>query len=464
MSMISGKGDLKFTFLLVVLAFFLVFLCQISIDKGPFIAISIIAGLLVGFITLTKPEWALVVLIFATLLSPEMTMGEAGQRDVSIRIEDVLLLVISFTWMAKIAINKEIGFIKETPLNTPIKLYVILCLVATLFGVLRGFVPPIKGTFFLLKYIEYFVLFYLVINNMHKQQQIKLLLWSFFIVCLVICIYALAHLGTVARLSAPFEGESGEPNTFGGYLLFLFSLSLGLFLYTKEVRNRAFFGMLTFLSSTVLLFTLSRGSYLGLIASFFVFLLLARKHRPFLLFGALCLVVAILLFPGSVSNRILYTFSAWSPEVTSKTVKVMNVALDPSSSARIESWFAAFRDWSGSPIIGRGVGGTGLIDSQPFTVLVETGILGLLLFSFLLWRIGWMAFRAFREEYDVFYKGLFLGYLAGFMGLLFHSLTANTFILIRVMEPFWFMTGVIVALPQVRLEESGLVPEKKVEK
>ena len=460
MNVASGRIDPKFLIALLFLIPFLFFLCQVAIDQGAFFAIAIISSILVGFITLIRTDWALVVLVFATLLSPEVAIGVVEKREVAIRIEDVLLMVISFTWLAKLAINKELGFIRETPLNGAIKIYVGICVIATLVGVLRGFVSPYKGTFFLLKYLEYFILYFLVINNIHKQEQIKLLLGSFFAVCLVISLYGLSQIGTVDRLSAPFEGEGGEPNTFGGYLLFLFSLSLGLFLYAKGIQRKLCFGGLAVLTCVVLLLTLSRGSYLGFVFAGLIFFLLTQYGRSYLLFGMLCLAVVILLFPGSIQNRILYTFSIWNPEIASHTVKVFNVALDPSSSARISSWGAAMKHWISSPFIGRGIGGSGLIDSQFFTCLVETGFLGALVFTFLLWQIGKMAYGAFRGEEDRLYQGLFLGYFAGFIGLLFHALTANTFILIRVMEPFWFMTGVIVALPKVRLEEAKIISAK----
>jgi hypothetical protein len=44
-----------------------------------------------------------------------------------------------------------------------------------------------------------------------------------------------------------------------------------------------------------------------------------------------------------------------------------------------------------------------------------------------------------------------LGFIAGFVGLLFHGLGANTFIIVRIMEPFWFMAALVVMIP--KLEE-----------
>jgi len=47
---------------------------------------------------------------------------------------------------------------------------------------------------------------------------------------------------------------------------------------------------------------------------------------------------------------------------------------------------------------------------------------------------------------------LTLGFIAGFIGLTVHALTANTFIVIRIMEPFWFIAGIIMVLPALREE------------
>jgi hypothetical protein len=66
-----------------------------------------------------------------------------------------------------------------------------------------------------------------------------------------------------------------------------------------------------------------------------------------------------------------------------------------------------------------------------------------------------MALQRLRQTDDPFFKGLIMGFTAGFVGLVVHSLGTNTFILVRIMEPFWFFVGIIAVLPMLRVEPSA---------
>ena len=125
---------------------------------------------------------------------------------------------------------------------------------------------------------------------------------------------------------------------------------------------------------------------------------------------------------------------------------------DPSTSQRIQATQDAVEAWSRSPLLGYGVTGFRFLDAQYSRTLVETGAVGFVAFGFLLWSVWRMAWRSYNRLRDPDLKGLALGYLAGFVGLLFHGIGANTFIIVRIMEPFWFFTAIAVLLPQ--FEES----------
>src|SRR5262245_18571803 len=62
-------------------------------------------------------------------------------------------------------------------------------------------------------------------------------------------------------------------------------------------------------------------------------------------------------------------------------------------------------------------------------------------FLSVLFRTGKVSTVQFEDSYM---RGLALGFLLGFFGLLVHALGSNTFIIVRIMEPFWLVTGLLV--------------------
>ncbi len=76
---------------------------------------------------------------------------------------------------------------------------------------------------------------------------------------------------------------------------------------------------------------------------------------------------------------------------------------------------------------------------------MEIGAFGLAAFVMLVGTAGVTFYRASTSARDPLYRGLGLGMTAGLGGLLAHAIGTNTFMLIRVMEPFWLLTGLVVA-------------------
>ena len=174
--------------------------------------------LLVFVCTFIWPEAGLYVVIFSMLLSPEIIAGDLGGkatlgRGLTLRLEDFLLVFIGLSWFARTAVDKTVGLFRKTPLNQPIAAYILACFLATLWGKITGNVQGKAGFFFILKYFEYMVVFFLVVNYVHSVDQAKRLLLALLITCFIVSIYGLMQIPGGGRVSAPFEGEVGEPNT-----------------------------------------------------------------------------------------------------------------------------------------------------------------------------------------------------------------------------------------------------------
>ena len=90
------------------------------------------------------------------------------------------------------------------------------------------------------------------------------------------------------------------------------------------------------------------------------------------------------------------------------------------------------------------------MDSQYIRVITETGLLGLASFFFLMITLFMRSYSAFKESSETFDKGISMGFIAGFIGLLVHSIGANTFIIVRIMEPFWFMTAIVISFRELK--------------
>jgi O-antigen ligase len=402
---------------------------------------------IVSFINI---EWGLYILIFSMLLSPEITIGETAgfslNRGVTLRFEDFLLVVIGFSWFVKNAVNKELGFFLKTPLNKAILFYILACLISTGSGIIGDRVDVKTGSFYILKYIEYFIVYFMVVNHLKDKDQLKRLVFCLLLTCFITSIIGILQIPGGGRVSAPFEGEIGEPNTFGGYLLFIGAIATALFVKTENPKTKLMLSLLLLSIIAPFLFTQSRTSYLAFVPTCLALGSLMQRRIIILGFLLIALLMSPILLPSLVKDRILFTFKQ---QEYSGQIVIGNLRLDTSTSARILSLKRILENFPKHPVLGYGVTGYEFTDSQLPRILIETGIVGLIAFLYLLCLIFRLAINRIREAKSPYFKGLAIGFFSGYVGLLFHALGANTFIIVRIMEPFWFFAGIIAVLPSL---------------
>ncbi len=451
----SGQTTIQFLvplIFLLLLTFSFAYMMP-SLSTTQLLAVG--GGIILFVICLASTQAALYVLIFSMLLSPEFvvgtTQGASLGRGVTLRVDDFVLLIVAFTWVAKMAIHKELGLFLKTPLNKTIAYYIIICLTSTLLGAMFGRVELKTGFFFVLKYFQYVLIYFMVTNYLKEKRQIQNYLWAMLITCALVSIIGIAQIPEGGRVSAPFEGRVGEPNTFGGYLVFMICIATGLLLSSASLRAQILYGMLILLFTVPFLYTQSRTSYLALIPAVLSFVWLSDKRKWVLLTLVFLGLLVPFIVPKLAKERVAYTFGGKDRAY----VRELGVEVDTSTYARLKSWRNVSRDWVKHPIFGFGVTGYTFLDAQYPRVLIETGLLGVILFFVLLWRILQQAYDVFRKSPQPFEKGLCMGFLAGFIGLLAHGIGANTFIIVRIMEPFWFVLAMVIVIPYLGSESSG---------
>jgi O-antigen ligase len=297
----------------------------------------------------------------------------------------------------------------------------------------------------------------MVVNHVKSTDQVRRLVFCLFLTCFITSVIGILQIPEGVRVSAPFEGDSGEPNTLGGYLLFTGAIAVGIVIKTKNHRLKNSLIVLSIVIIPPLLFTQSRSSYLGLIPVSLILGLFTK--RKIVVVGLLILIFLLspLFLPSQVKDRILYTFTQ---RVQAGQISIGSARLDTSTSARIASLKEILQDWPKHPFIGYGVTGYKFADAQYPRVLIETGLLGLLAFLFVLYALFKLTIRHLKNVKSAEFKGLTIGFLAGFVGLLFHGLGSNTFIIVRIMEPFWFFAGIIAVLPAIEQQHQEQ-PETK---
>ncbi len=412
---------------------------------SPVTTLMVAVAFAVGLATLVSPEFGLSLIIISSLFSPELVLFQSSRRGASIRVEDFVLMSVTFTWLATTAIRKHLAVIRPSPLNRYIGFFSAVCIISSANAIMAERVDMLAGSLFLLKYLEYFFLFLMVNNLIESESQIRRLINVFLATVSVSAVFRYFYIGTVARVAGPLGSlESDESNTVAAYDVLALFIMIGMSIYAREGIRKMRLAFLALLLIPPFIFTLSRGGYAAAVAGALALLGYAKGKRR-LVGGMLgvALIIGIVWKPEIVWKRVAETMDPSGLEF-----KIMGVplVLDPSAGARIGFLLRSLNiDIPQYPLFGVGVAVPYIIDSMPARLLAEVGLLGTLAFILLIGKILIVG-KKIREEFQGrWMEGLAVGYLVGVIALLVHGVSAATFFLIRPMIAFWLLTGLIIA-------------------
>jgi O-antigen ligase len=300
-----------------------------------------------------------------------------------------------------------------------------------------------------LKLIEFFVIFFLIVNNLNDIKEVKFMLYILLFVALVIGIYTALQIPKTQmfssrRLTAPFEGTP-EPNTLGAYLAIFFGAALSIFIYAEKSPMRNICAVLVILLPFPIMFSFARSAYIAAIVMILAIAIISKRKWVFW-----TLIVFLLLSPFIVPNpvisRAFYNFQD----------RRYFGYFDPSAAERITVYKKLWDNLKFQPIFGQGVAwGGGILDSQYARVGIETGVPGLLLFFWLIIRLLKMGISLFKSS-EGWIKGMALGFIVVVIGVIVHGIGNITLFIVRIAEPFWGLVALVAFTYYISLQKPAL--------
>ena len=438
------------------------------VSHSPGFAALLVLGILLAGLTFFAPKAGLVILVLMMLFSPEVSVGQSAFRQVTLRGDDIIVLLIAMGWLGQVARRKEGPILRWTPLNLPIFCMAGVIVISGLVNVVTNNVSVTNAAMFGAKRLEYFLVFFMVTSILRDWNDVKAVLPPFLGACAIISVIGIVQFFAFPGTELVAGGVTstfglGEANTLGGFSLMVFCVSFGLATGVKAAWHRWALMGLCVLSALCLVLTYSRGAYVALAFSLLALLIFDRTWRlwKYLLWygvpavGLLALVVMVgeMIRAAPVVDAV--------DTVQSQVASLVDVATkgptaDPSMRARWIAWDEAIDHFKQHPVLGMGVGSRsmGWYDSHWFRELAETGLAGILVFL-------WLQLSAFRlvfgesRKAEGALKGAALGLLGAQVGLWVHGLSAENFYTIRTTEPFFFLLGLIAVGHLHRLEEAA---------
>lgn len=296
----------------------------------------------------------------------------------SIRICMISILTV---WAIKILLKQEHRFTR-TPLDYPVLSYLLACTVATLTSVhpitsFMGFYGRYEGLSTLYIYV---LLFFVTTNFIKTKEQILRIMYTAIVAGICMSIY-----GVIQRMGLdPYAwggvvtwqrviGTIGQPNFLAAYVDMAFIIGLALLLNLKEIKwegkfswhfiydisFRAALIFSLFLIYVCVLYTQSRGGFLGFFGGVSLFILLANRRLSINKWKELVILMLLIMAVTIITslNPETSPFGRVTEEVSKFEefgAKETPVITYSAGLSRLETWKSGYRIIVDRPFFGIG--------------------------------------------------------------------------------------------------------------
>ncbi len=421
---------------------------------GPIAALAVVAVIAAVGIVLCRYEAAVLVLaaygvVDTVLRAVNGTLGSVW--------DELFLILLVMLWFFKwIADRRDDGF-KTSPMDIPLFVFIadmLVCLVINSMDysiALEGFRAN----------VQYMLWYFVVLQILKGEKNAKTVTTFFVIVVGILALHGIYQYIIGVEMPAGWvdQNEAGvrtrvysiftSPNAFGSLLTLAIPMAISLAVVNSRKMGKAIFAFIALCMMASLVFTSSRGAWMGFAVAIGIYVLLKDKRLI-----VPCIVAAVILVVAvpSVGNRISYMLSA---EYIESSLK----------GGRLVRWITGLKIFANQPIFGIGLGHFGgavamnhelqtvvdtevvktfYMDNYMLKTAVESGIVGFGAFAVLMYSVVANGFRTMKIASTKLSRELTTGIMAGLCGVITHNFVENVFEVPMMTSLFWVFAAVVM--------------------
>ncbi len=428
------------------------FLC----GGSPIIALGVLAVAAGIALVLTDYTVALCILVGYGVIDYILRTFSEGFASIW---DEAFLCCLVLLWIYKwIMYRKEDNF-KVSPMDLPVIMFIVAMFVV-LFVNSSDFSIALEG----FRAIVQYMLWYFVVLQLVKDiNSARTVVCCFVMISGILALYGIFQYAIGVEMPAGWvdQNEAGvrtrvfaiftSPNVFGSLLTLSTPMAISLALTTENKKGRVVFACLAFAMAASLVFTFSRGAWIGFALAIGIYVFLKDKR---LIIPCVILAVLVVFLVPSVGNRISYMLS---PEYIESSLR----------GGRLVRWLTGIRILQFYPVFGLGLGAFGgavamnhgtstLVDTEVVKTFymdnyflktaVESGFFGLAAFVILMYCVIINSYRAIKTSKGKLDKELSTGIMAGLCGVIAHNLVENVFEVPMMTSLFWVFVAVVMGI------------------
>ena len=225
----------------------------------------------------------------------------------------ILAAAVLILWRKALGQSKAIG--RETPVDAYLLLFMAVGFL------LMSLVAPHPAVAFAgyRAVVVYMVWFFLLLRLIEDDKDFKVVFYTILFMGALLSLHGIYQYIVAVPIPAGWVSQTemgvrtrvfsltGSPNIFGSLIVLTAPLAAAMIYYCKKIWAKLFFLGVTGLMCLCLLFTFSRGAWVGMVVAVILFALFLDR-RLLVIMGAA--VASVLIFVPSITSRLTYLFTS----------------------------------------------------------------------------------------------------------------------------------------------------------